>query len=98
MVPDLLGVKPEVVRVAEHVLEDEARFLEPARPRERLDEPEGTEAEGSLLARQAVRGLLHVVAVYEAVGDEASVLWGAVDGIESLEHPGVAGREEEDEG
>ena len=30
MVSDLLGVEPEVVGVAEHVLEDEARFLEPA--------------------------------------------------------------------
>src|SRR5215208_5968313 len=98
MVSNLLGVEPEVVGITEHMLENKARFLEPASPRERLDEPEGAQAEGPFFARQAVRGLLHVVAVHEAVGNEASILGGAVDGIERLEHPGIAGRKEEDKG
>src|SRR5215208_190319 len=80
------------------MLEDEAGFFKPPGPRKRLDEPERAEAEGPLFARQAVGGLLHVVAVDEAVRDEPSVLRRAVDGVERLEHPGIAGREEEDEG
>ena len=93
-VADLLGVEPEVVGVAEHVLEDggEIPLSLPARV-SASSEPEGAEAEGSFLARQAVRRL-PVVAVDEAVGDEAPILRGAVDGIERLEHPGVAGRKE----
>src|SRR5215208_3056029 len=72
--------------------------LPSASPRWRLDEPECAKAEGPLFARQAVSGFLHVVAVDEAVRDETSVLWGAVDGVQCLEHPGIAGRKEEDEG
>ena len=37
---DLLGVEPEVVGVAEHLLEEARLIVEPARPRQGLDEPE----------------------------------------------------------
>src|SRR3712207_6709633 len=37
---DLLRVQPQVVRITQHLLEDEPGFFEPARAGERLDKPE----------------------------------------------------------
>src|SRR3712207_111529 len=51
---DLLGVEPEVVGVAEHLLEDEPGFFEPTRARERLDEPERAQVECPLLTHEPV--------------------------------------------
>src|SRR5215212_5335846 len=59
---DLLGVEPQMVGVANHLLEDEARFFEPAGARERLDEPERAQVKRTLLAHEPVRRLLDVVA------------------------------------
>src|SRR5215203_2438896 len=79
--PDLLGVEAEVVSVAEHLLEDEPGFIEPARAGERLDEPERAQAERAFRPHEAVRRLLNVVAEDEAVGDQAVVFRWAVDGV-----------------
>src|SRR4028119_72833 len=96
-VPDLLGVQPEVVGVAEHLLEHQARLVHPTCARQRLDEPERAQAERAFFAREAVGGLLDVVAVHEAVRDEPAVAWRPVGGVEGAEHPGVVGGQEEDE-
>src|SRR5712692_8985993 len=55
----LLGVQAQVVRVAEHPLEDEAGLFQaasvgPARAGERLDQPEGAHVEGALVAGEPV--------------------------------------------
>src|SRR5262245_4831835 len=47
---DLLGVEPDVVRVAEHLLEGQPRLVEPPRARECLDPPERAHREGRLSA------------------------------------------------
>src|SRR4051812_16163441 len=86
---DLLGVEPEVVGVAEHLLEDEAGIFEPSGARQGLDEPERAKVEGALLAHEAVGGLLDVVAEDEAVGDQPVVFRGTVYGVEGAEHPGT---------
>ena len=96
-VPDLLGVEAEVVGVAEHLLEHQARFVHTPGARQRLDEPERAQAERAFFAREAVGGLLDVVAVHEAVGDEPAVARGPVGGVEGAEHPGVVRGQEEDE-
>src|SRR4051812_22987583 len=45
---DLLCEQSEVVGVRQHLLEGEARVLQPARAREGVDVPEGAQREGSL--------------------------------------------------
>ena len=47
---DLLREEPQVIGVAEHLLEQEARLLQVARPCQALDVPEGAQPEGALLA------------------------------------------------
>src|SRR5215210_2770297 len=64
---DLLGVEPYVVGVAQHLLKDEPGLVEQACARERFDEPESAQAERPLVPFKAVRRLLDVVAVHEAV-------------------------------
>ena len=49
-VAELLAVQPEVVRVAEHLPEEEAGLLEVAQTRQALDVPERAHAEGALVA------------------------------------------------
>jgi hypothetical protein len=73
---DLLRIEPEVVRVAQHLLEDEAGLLETSRARQGLDQPEGAHGEGPLVAVEAVRRGGHVVAVDEAAAGEV-----ALDGV-----------------
>src|SRR6202047_1669228 len=61
--PRLLGVQPQVVRVGQHLLEDEPRLLQPAGARQRLDQPERTHVERPLAAGQPVAGApAHLVA------------------------------------
>src|SRR5215211_8646779 len=71
--PDLLRIEPEVVCVAEHLLEDETGLLEPASPRERFDEPERAQVERPLLPHEAVGGFLDVVAEDKAIGNQPVV-------------------------
>src|SRR5271155_1515325 len=68
----LLGVEAEVVGVTEHLLEEQpsvfqSRRVRPAGTGERLDQPEGAHVEGSLAARQPVRGNGGIVPVDQAV-------------------------------
>src|SRR5215208_4878713 len=51
---DFLGVEPEVVRVAQHLLEDQPGFFEPASSRQGLDEPERAQAERAFLSHKAI--------------------------------------------
>src|SRR5688500_16326037 len=101
--PGFLRVQPEVVRVAEHLLEDEARRAQPVeirlsrRPHQRLHQPERADVEGALVPLDPVRAARHVVAVDEAVRDQPPVLAGAVDGVERRQHPRVARGDEVDE-
>src|SRR5215210_8646820 len=66
---DLLRVEPEMVRIAQHLLEDEPGFFQPSCAGECLHEPERAQAERSLLSHKAICRLLDVVAEDEAVGD-----------------------------
>src|SRR5918995_6402158 len=68
--PDLLGEEPEVVAVGEHLLEGDARLVEPTRARERLDVPEGADRERAFVPRETIRRGGRVVPVDEAVGNE----------------------------
>ena len=57
----LLGVQPQVVGVAQHLLEQQPGLVQPGRvgtpgPGQRLDQPEGAHVERPFDARQPVRG------------------------------------------
>ena len=45
---DLLGVEAEVIRVAQHLLEEEAGLFESAGTGQRFDQPERADAEQSM--------------------------------------------------
>src|SRR4051812_36897175 len=79
---DLLRIQPQVVGVAEHLLEDEPGFIDPSRARQRLYKPERAQAERPFLSRKAVYRLLDVVTIHEAVGDQPVVFWRAVGGVQ----------------
>ena len=64
---ELLGVEPERRGDPEQPLHQVARLLQLADDRQRRDEPEGADEERALLAREAVVGLVGVVAEDEAV-------------------------------
>src|SRR5581483_6924051 len=97
----LLGERPEMVGVAEHALEEQARLVQagrvvPTGARERLYQPEGADVEGALLAGQAVGGARHVVAEHLAVREQPAVAGGAQDGVERAQHARIVGGDEED--
>src|SRR5215470_5491448 len=61
----LLGVQAEVVRVGQHLLEDEAGLLGAARPGQCFHQPERTHIERPLAPSQAIAGpSADLVAVY----------------------------------
>src|SRR5215469_2196469 len=60
---DLLGVQAQVVGVGEHLLEGQPCLVKSPGAGERLDVPERADRERSLLAAQAVRAGLRVVAI-----------------------------------
>ena len=100
---DLLTEQAEVGRVAHQVLEQGRRQptqlgLVLARARQGLDQPQRAHGERALLAAAgAVVDLVCVVAVAQAVLDQAALVPGAVDGLERVDEAGVVGRDEEDE-
>src|SRR5947207_14758192 len=49
---DLLGIETDMICVGEHLLEREPCVIEPSGARERLDPPERTHGEGSLLSAE----------------------------------------------
>src|SRR5262249_52224070 len=51
----LLAIQPEVVGVAEHLLEEEPRLLQVPHPGETLDVPERAHRERPFLARETIR-------------------------------------------
>src|SRR5262249_22022620 len=51
---ELLAVQPEVIGVAEHLLEEEARLVQVPHAGEALDVPEGAHGEGAFLAREPI--------------------------------------------
>src|SRR5262245_31138366 len=68
---ELLAVEPEVVGIAEHLLEVEPGPLEIAEAREAFHVPEGTHAERSLVAGQAIgERVAEPIAVDERIADE----------------------------
>src|SRR5262249_19544705 len=66
---DLLREKAQVVSVGQHLLADQAPFLQTAGAGQRVDVPERADGKGPLVAAQPVRGGAGVVAVDQAVRD-----------------------------
>src|SRR5262247_1731074 len=84
----LLRIQAEVVRVTEHPLEYQPRFVQsnlihPPGARERFDEPEGTDVERPLGAFDPVARLIRVVAIDQAVRDPPALLGRFIDRLES---------------
>jgi hypothetical protein len=67
---DVLCVRPQVVGIGEHLLEEKSGLINPPRPRQRLHELERAKAESTLLPHETVCRLLDAVAVHRAVEDE----------------------------
>lgn len=86
---DLLGEQTHIVGVTRDALEQLARFVECTAEREVVHEPERTQREGRLTARQAVIG---AVPIHEPVG--CQLLPDAFDGGAD---PRIGGRKESDE-
>src|SRR5688572_27890321 len=55
---DLLRIESHVVSIAEHLLEHQARFLDPARSSQRCDQPEAAHAKGAFPSGDAVHGIV----------------------------------------
>src|SRR5262249_51433168 len=77
----LFAVEPKVVGVADHLLEQQPGIFQAcgvgaAGACKRLDQPEGAHVEGSLLTREAVRRGGGIVAIDQAVGQEAALVQG----------------------
>ncbi len=90
----LLGVEPQMICVAEHLLEEEPGLVETAVVRlpgagQSFDQPEAAEIETALDARKAVVGVFLVIAVDETVLDEAPFAGRTVDGVDGREHARV---------
>src|SRR6195256_4223687 len=64
---DFLRVEPEMVRVGEHLLEDELRVLELPGSSEAFDIPEGAHGERALAAVESIGRERRVIAVDQAV-------------------------------
>lgn len=72
MAPGLFGVEAYVVRVAEHLLEDEPCIVASRRvcltgPGECLHEPERADIERSFVSHQVIRGFVRIVAIDQPV-------------------------------
>src|SRR5215471_17406772 len=65
--PDLLREQAQVVGVREHLLEDQAGFLQAAGAGQRVGVPEGANGEGALVTEQAVRRGAGVISVDQTV-------------------------------
>src|SRR5690606_8650644 len=83
---NVLAEQARMGAAAEHLLEDDARLLDPAVQRQRLDVPEGAEVEGGLRLAEVVR-----VDVAEQIGAALQV---ALDRLEGLHLARIAGVEE----
>src|SRR5579862_8995942 len=82
-----LGVEAEMVCVAEHLVEEQARFFEPVRACEALDEPEGARGKAAFAPVQTVDGVdSYVIAVDEAVFSQ-----GLFDGVHGGEPARIDG-------
>ena len=95
----LFGVEAEVIGVAEHAFEEEARFVKPrgiglTRASECFDEPEGAHVEGALFAGETVDARLRRVSIDQAVADESAIARVGEDGFDGADHSRIDGRHE----
>src|SRR6266851_9322666 len=72
----LLGVKSQVIGVAEHVFEKESRVFQSSRigapgPGQRFHQPERTHIERPFSAGKSVRSDLRIIAIDQSIGREA---------------------------
>jgi hypothetical protein len=71
--PQFLAIQSEVIRVAEHLLEEKARLLHIPHSGETLDVPERTHRECALLTAEPVReAVTKLVAVDEGIADQVA--------------------------
>ncbi len=100
---DLLAIQAEMIGIPEHLLEQQPRTLQ-ARgivatgAGKCFHQPESANVEGSLRAFQAIRRLIDIVAIDQAIGNQAAIPRGTIDGVDGAEHARVAGRHEKDQG
>ena len=81
---DLLGEEPDVVRVREDLLHRLAGLVDPAEPRERLDEPEGARDERALLPDVLARAVEEPAAAREPLADRVD---GAAEALRARDSP-----------
>jgi hypothetical protein len=58
---DLLGVEPDIVCLIQKTFEQAARLIRTAGAKQRIDQPEGADKEGTFLTGQAVIGVFEIV-------------------------------------
>src|SRR6202012_4215323 len=91
LVPNLLGIQAQMIRVSEHLLEEVAGSVQTfgiggTSARQSLHQPKRAEIESALGAFQAVGGLFDVVAKDQSIGDQTAILGRPIDSVQGAEH------------
>src|SRR5262245_24173499 len=90
---ELLAVQPEVIGVAQHLLEEEPRLVQVAHAGEALDIPEGTHRKRAFLPREPVgESAVEAIAIDQGVTHQL-----ALDRAQRRDPPRVGRRHEADE-
>ena len=90
---ELFAVQPEVIGVAEHLLEDEARLVQVTHARQALDIPEGAHRERPFLSREPVgESARETITIHERVAHQLPL-----DRAQRRDPPRVGRRHEADE-
>src|SRR6266478_934575 len=102
LVAGLLRVKPQMVSISQHVLEQQPRLIEHfglglTCARQRFDQPERAHIERALLARQSINPLSWRVAVYQPIAYQAPALRTFENRSKRSQHPPVRRRQEENQ-
>ena len=89
----LLGVKPQMVRIAQHLFEHQSGLIESGplelpRPGHSFYEPERTNIKCPFLSSEPILSASDVVSVNQTVGHQTSVLGGLIYRIQGAEQPG----------
>src|SRR5450755_1550241 len=100
--PRLLGIKPEVVGVAQHAFKQQPGFVQlfrdsHTRASECLYEPKRTHVESTLRSRKSVNACLRRITIDKAVTHKTSVLRILADRAYGADHPRIGRSHKEDQ-